>query len=196
VGLREKGSVLAGRLEDTLQILKTQIESGLILSTCNRTEIYNIENGNCNGDSRALSFLESYFSISGKELAEHTYHYVDRQVAEHLFAVASGLDSMIIGEYEVLGQVKNALEHAEAAGSVNLPLRRLFQDAIRIGRRVREETGISKNALSVSSVAVELAAVAVGDLSRKKMLLVADIRGPAGHHRFDGQGQPHPGLPP
>ena len=172
LSLREKASVRAGQTEAILRRLKAHINYGLILSTCNRTEIYSLETENHEDGFCGLSFLESYFGMSGKELEEHTYHYTDRKVAEHLFAVASGLDSMIIGEYEVLGQVKNALEYAEQAGSVNLPLRRLFQDAIRTGRRVRERTGISKNALSVSSVAVELAAVAVGDLSHAKMLVI------------------------
>jgi glutamyl-tRNA reductase len=172
VGLREKASVRVSQMGDTLRILKTYINWGVVLSTCNRSEIYGIETGNREAESGILGFLESYFGIPRNELVEHTYRYTDRQAAEHLFNVASGLDSMIIGEYEVLGQVKNALEYAEKAGTVNLPLRRLFQDSIRTGRRIREETGISKNALSVSSVAVELAAMAVGDLSQKKMLLI------------------------
>jgi glutamyl-tRNA reductase len=79
---------------------------------------------------------------------------------------------MIIGEFEVLGQVRHALETAEKARMVNLPLRNMFQSAIRTGRRVREETGISKNALSVSSVAVELATKAVGDVARRKILII------------------------
>jgi len=95
-----------------------------------------------------------------------------REVIEHLFRVASGLDSMIIGEYEVLGQVRHALEVAEKAGMVNLPLRHIFQSAVRTGRRVRQETGISKNALSVSSVAVDLATRVISDLRRCKILVI------------------------
>lgn len=172
VSLLEKVSVRVSQMDDALRVLKAHVDWSVVLSTCNRTEIYSVESSNHKYGSRIMNFLESYFSIPRQELAEHTYHYTDRRLAEHLFGVASGLDSMIIGEYEVLGQVKNALEYAENAGMANLPLRRLFQDAIRTGRRVREETGISKNALSVSSVAVELAAEAVGDLSQKKMLLI------------------------
>jgi glutamyl-tRNA reductase len=172
VSLLEKASVRTGQMNDTLRALKVHVPWSVILSTCNRTEIYSTELSNYKEGSHVLGFLEYHFGMSRMELAEHTYHATDRNVAEHLFKVTSGLDSMVIGEFEVLGQVKTALEHAENAGVVNLPLRRLFQDAIRTGRRVREETGISKNALSVSSVAVELAARAVGDLGNKKMLLI------------------------
>lgn len=172
LSLREKASVRVSQIDETLRILKEYIPWSVVLSTCNRTEIYSAESSDQKDGAHILDFLQSYFGMPGRELAEHTYHCTDREVTEHLFRVAGGLDSMIIGEYEVLGQVSNALEHAEKAGSVNLPLRRLFQDAIRTGRRVREETGISKNALSVSSVAVELAASAVGDLSHRKMLLI------------------------
>jgi glutamyl-tRNA reductase len=105
-------------------------------------------------------------------LLQYVYLYKDRTAIEHLFRVASGLESMIVGEYEVLGQVGHALEVAEDAGMVNLPLRHILQSAIRTGRRVREETGISRNALSVSSVAVDLAAGIVGDLKGCKMLVI------------------------
>ena len=172
ISLLEKASVRTGQMNDTFQALKEHVPWSVILSTCNRTEIYSTESSDYREDSRVLYFLENYFGMSRMELTEHTYHATDRHVAEHLFKVTSGLDSMVIGEFEVLGQVKTALEYAENARVVNLPLRRLFQDAIRTGRRVREETGISKNAMSVSSVAVELAAKAVGDLGNKNMLLI------------------------
>jgi len=92
--------------------------------------------------------------------------------ARHLARAASGLYSMIIGEYEILGQVRQALEDAEEADMVNLELRSLFQHGIRTGRRVRDETEISKNALSVSSVAVDLATRAIGDIHNCRVLLL------------------------
>jgi glutamyl-tRNA reductase len=94
------------------------------------------------------------------------------EATKHLFRVASGLESMIVGEYEVLGQVRQALETAEKVGTVNLTLRQAFHSAVRTGRRVREETEISKNALSVSSVAVDLAAGVIGDLRNCRMLVI------------------------
>ena len=164
VSLREKVSVRTGHLPDTLEKMKCSMESGIILSTCNRTEFYSLETQDHGHDWRSCGFLQDYFDISQAELNEYTYRFMDREATQHLFRVACGLDSMVIGEYEVLGQVKHALDSAEAAGLASLPLRRIFQDAIRTGRRVRDETGISKNALSISSVAVDLAGRVVGDL--------------------------------
>ncbi len=172
VNLREKAAVRAGRIQDVLAMLKAHLGHGVVLSTCNRTEVYTVESSDRAYCTGGFNFLKSHFGVAEEELAEHIYRYTGRAVAEYLFRVASGLDSMIIGEYEVLGQVKHALECAEEAGTVSLPLRRLFHDAIRTGRRVREETGISKNALSVSSVAVELAAEVVGELEKARMLVI------------------------
>jgi len=120
----------------------------------------------------SLNFLQNYLDIAHHTLRLYTYAFEGNAAVEHLFHVTCGLDSMVIGEYEVLGQVRQALEVAEGAGLVSLPLRYLFQNAIRTGRRVREETEISKNALSVSSIAVELAAKALGDLAKCEMLVI------------------------
>jgi len=123
-------------------------------------------------EQSSINFLKTRADISDDDLLPHIYRLKDETVFEHLFRVASGLDSMIIGEFEVLGQVGRALEAAEKARMVNLPLRNLFRHAIRTGRRVREETLISKNALSISSVAVDLATRIVGDLSSCKILVI------------------------
>ena len=90
----------------------------------------------------------------------------------HLFRVAGGLDSMIVGESQILGQVRSALAAASAAGTLSAPLSRLFHRAIRAGRRVREETGVGRNALSVSFAAVRLAQTVLGDLSGSRVLLI------------------------
>jgi glutamyl-tRNA reductase len=172
VALREKVSVRTGHLPETLQNMKQSMESGIILSTCNRTELYSLEAQDHGREWRSCTFLQDYFGISQAELNEYTYRFMDREATQHLFRVACGLDSMVIGEYEVLGQVKNSLEAAENAGVASLPLRRIFTDAIRTGRRVRDETAISKNALSISSVAVDLAGRVVGDLASCRMLVI------------------------
>ena len=116
--------------------------------------------------------MKAHLNIPDSDWAQRVYVHKNGAAVEHLFRVASGLDSMIIGEFEILGQVKHALEVAEKARMVNLPLRHLLQGAIRTGRRVREETGISKNALSVSSVAVDLAAKIAKEFERGKMLVI------------------------
>ena len=177
VAIREKAAVRPGKLDEVLQSLRAHVPHSVILSTCNRTEIYSVRNG----DDRpaSLEFLRSCVNASEESLRQHTYILEDEAAAEHLFRTACGLDSMILGEYEILGQIKQALEVAEKSGMVNLPLRRVFQNAISTGRRVREETGISKNAFSVSSVAVDLASRAIGNLGDSKLLVIGPGK-PAG----------------
>jgi len=123
-------------------------------------------------EEASIKFLSAIAGVPFADLLPHIYTRKNETAFGHLFRVASGLDSMIIGEFEILGQVGDALEVAEKARMVNLPLRHTFQSAIRTGRRVREETGISKNALSVSSVAVDLAARVVSNLESCKMLVI------------------------
>lgn len=168
----EKLAITAPQLHDSLLLLRQQVSHGIILSTCNRTEVYAVASDAYPIEQSSINFLKTRTDISDDDLLPHIYRHKDETVFEHLFRVASGLDSMIIGEFEVLGQVGRALEAAEKARMVNLPLRNLFRHAIRTGRRVREETLISKNALSVSSVAVDLATRIVGDLSSCKILVI------------------------
>jgi glutamyl-tRNA reductase len=172
LAIREKVAVRAGKLDDSLAQLRFRLPYGVILSTCNRTEIYTFDAENYQAEKASLDFMKARASVQDDSLLPYIHVSQDKEAAEHLFRVAGGLESMIVGEFEVLGQVKRALEAAEKAGMVNLPLRYLFQNAIRVGRRLRHETGISKNALSISSVAVDLAAGVVGDLKRCKMLVI------------------------
>lgn len=171
VTIRERVAISTTKLCDALLLLHSYVPYGIILSTCNRTEIYTADN-----DSRiqeaSLNFLKAHTNNPDSDLLQHIYLSNDIAVVKHLFRVACGLESMIVGEYEVLGQVGQALEIAEKAGMVNLPLRHIFHSAIRTGRRVRQETGISKNALSVSSVAVDLAAHVLGSLRNAKILVI------------------------
>ena len=168
----EKLAITTPQLHHSLLLLRRQVSHGIILSTCNRTEVYAVANDAYPIEQSSINFLKTRANISDDDLLPHIYRHKDVTVFEHLFRVASGLDSMIIGEFEVLGQVGRALEAAEKARMVNLPLRNLFRHAIRTGRRVREETLISKNALSISSVAVDLATRIVGDLSSRKILVI------------------------
>jgi len=172
IAIREKVAISTKKLYDALPMLRSYISRGIILSTCNRTEVYTIDSDERHAERSSLDFLKARLDIPDATLLQYVYLFEDRTAVEHLFRVASGLESMIVGEFEVLGQVGHALEVAERAGMVNLPLRHIFQSAIRTGRRVREETGISRNALSVSSVAVDLAAGIVGDLKGYKMLVI------------------------
>ena len=171
IEIREKLAVSNDRLPDALSLLRKYVSQGLILSTCNRIEIYSVA-GSGGSSQPCMDFFGAWANVSDADLSSYVYCYQDEDAVSHLFRVASGLDSMIIGEFEILGQVKNSLEEASKAGMVEYPLRTLLHQALRVGRQVREKTGISKNALSVSSVAVELAAKAIGDLAKCKALVI------------------------
>ncbi|MCJ7655840.1 MAG: glutamyl-tRNA reductase [Dehalococcoidia bacterium] len=171
IEIRERLAVSSAHVPDALSSLRKYVSQGLILSTCNRTEVYSIPNSG--GSSQpGIDFLKDWANVSDADLLPYVYCYHSEAAVRHLFRVASGLDSMIIGEFEILGQVKQSLEEAKKARMVRHPLRNLFHQALRVGRRAREKTGISKNALSVSSVAVALAAKAIGGLTRCKALVI------------------------
>jgi glutamyl-tRNA reductase len=171
VEIRERLAVSTDHLSEALKHLQHYVSQGLILSTCNRIEVYSVAEGAALTQP-AVDFLRSRATISDAELSPYIYSFRNDAAVGHLFRVAAGLDSMIIGEFEILGQVKNSLEAAEKAGMVGYPLRTLFHQGLRVGRQVREKTGISKNALSVSSVAVDLAAKAIGDLTKCHALVI------------------------
>jgi glutamyl-tRNA reductase len=171
VEIRERLAVSNDHLSEALNHLRNYVSQGLILSTCNRIEVYSVAEGTALSQP-AVDFLRSRAHISDAELSPYIYSFWNDAAVGHLFRVASGLDSMIIGEFEILGQVKNSLEEAEKAGMVSHPLRTLFHQGLRVGRQVREKTGISKNALSVSSVAVDLAAKAIGELTDCQALVI------------------------
>lgn len=171
VSVREKSAIRTELLPEYLSLLRNYVSHGVILSTCNRTEVYTVSDDGKSGEAASLNFMKEQLDCDVAS-TEYIYIYHDDRAMEHLLRVACGLDSLIVGEYEVLGQVRQALEAAETAGMVNLALRHIFQSAIGAGRRVREETGISKNAMSVSSVAIDLATKVVGDLTKCKMLVI------------------------
>ncbi len=172
VSLRDKVSIAPERLPVFLASLKKSVNHAVILSTCNRTEIYTVESDYVNPKNVNYDFLFGLFDKYDEDITTFRYEFRDMKAVEHLYRVASGLESMVVGEYEILGQVKEAIDAAEKADMVNLPLRELFNSAIRTGRKVRTKTDISRNALSVSSVAIEFASSILGKLSTKKMLIV------------------------
>jgi len=170
--IREKLSIPRSQINEALESLRNYVPHGVILATCNRTEIYSIEDTSRHVEQSIRRFLTDWSVIPEEDLAPYFYQSRNYTAMRHLCRTASGLYSMIIGEYEILGQVKQALDNAERCEMINLPLRNLFQHAIRTGRRVRDETQISKNALSVSSVAVDLATNVVGDIQNCRVLLI------------------------
>ncbi len=172
VSLRGKVAIGTSQLQNALISLHNYVPQGIILSTCNRIEIYSLTETGFPAQSASINFLKAKANLAEVDLSPYIYTYHDEAAITHLFKVASGLDSMVIGEYEVLGQVRQALEEAEKSQLVGLPLLNLFRYAVRVGRHVREETGISRNALSVSSVAVDLAVRVIGNITRSKILVI------------------------
>lgn len=170
--VREKVAISNEKLCESLLRLQDYIPRGIIISTCNRTEIYAADNDRNYIVDASINYLRDYLNISAEDLLQYVYVYSDKKAVEHLFRVACGLESMIVGEFEVLGQVGQALENAGKMGTANPVLRHVFQEAIRTGRRVRDETGISRNALSTSSVAVDLASSIIGDIENARIIII------------------------
>ena len=170
--LREKLTVDKDQLAPALNRLSGSIEQNIIISTCNRLEIYSYGTDGDSNHERVVDFLRSKCDLTEENLKKHLYRLEGKDCAEHLFRVSAGLDSMIIGERQVLGQVRNAFSVATAEGYSKGPLSRLFHQALRVGRRVHRETEISKHSRSVSQAAVELARGICGDLSESRILVI------------------------
>ena len=174
VDLRERLSLTEGRAVSALNELTaaTGIHEAAAISTCNRTELYLIVSDSVEAESTALGVLTRQAEIRPTELLGHLYSFRGADASRHLMRVTAGLDSMILGEAEIQGQVKRAYELALVEGVTGPILNRLFRGALSAGGRAREETGISEAGVSIPSVAVELARRALGDLSQSKVLMV------------------------
>jgi glutamyl-tRNA reductase len=142
----------------------------IILSTCNRIELYAIS-PRLEPDDLSLLLSETR-GVPTDEFIPHLYHYTDRDAVRHLMRVASGLDSLVLGEPQILGQVTNALEQARGAGSSGPLLSRLFQRAIYAGKRARTETHIARNPASVSSLAASLAEKSVHNIAHAQIVIL------------------------
>jgi glutamyl-tRNA reductase len=172
--LRERLSLTEGRAVSALNELTTAagIHEAAAISTCNRTELYLIVSDPVEAESTGLGVLTRQADIRPTELLGHLYSLRSTEAARHLLRVTAGLDSMIVGEAEVQGQVKRAYELALVEGATGPILNRLFRAALAAGGRAREQTGISEKGVSIPSVAVELARRALGDLSQCRVLVV------------------------
>ena len=143
-----------------------------MLSTCNRTEVYAVDPEPAAVEERIYGELADLSGLSPSELAPALYTVTDEAAAVHLFRVAAGLDSMVPGEAQILGQVREAYEAAREVGTTGSTLHRLFRQALRVGKRVRTETAIGENPASVSSAAAELAERVFEGLEGRKILLI------------------------
>jgi glutamyl-tRNA reductase len=175
--LRGRFAFAMDQVEPHLQALREAVApsaqrspEAAIVSTCNRTEIY------CAGDEAALeqtlTWLAQSGGVSTAELRSHTYHLLGDEAARHAFRVASGLDSMVLGEAQILGQLKDAVRAADAAGALGTTLSQLFQRSFAVAKEVRSSTEIGAHSISMAAAAVRLSGQLFEDLGQVKVLFV------------------------
>jgi len=173
--VRERLAIPPARLADATRTLAHQpgVREALILSTCNRVEFvtWQDEAPGAAGPS-LLRFLHEYFAVAADTVEPHLYEFREREAVRHLFRVASSLDSMVVGEPQILGQVKDSYTVAREVGAVSNTLGPLLQRAFSVAKRVRTETQIGSNSVSIASVAVDLARKIFGSLQGKTVLVV------------------------
>jgi glutamyl-tRNA reductase len=173
VDVRERLAIPAEKLVEATQELCSErgVREGMILSTCNRVEILTSQEP---GADRAnvLGFLARYFALPTNQVEPHLYVHEEQDAVRHLFRVASSLDSMVVGEPQILGQVKASYAAAREAGTIHGELDGLLQRAFAVAKRVRHETSIGTTSVSIASVAVQMAEKIFGTLKGKTVLLV------------------------
>ncbi|MGA9587977.1 MAG: glutamyl-tRNA reductase [Terracidiphilus sp.] len=171
IELRERIAISRDELPDATRALAAQpgVSECMIVSTCNRVEMLAAVESS---ETDLTQFLHNHFGLDQALLAPHIYEHRDQQAVRHLFRVASSLDSMVVGEPQILGQVKEAFAAARAAGTVSGQLEHLLQSAFAAAKRVRTETQIGSNSVSIASVAVELARKIFGSLQGRTVFLV------------------------
>lgn len=175
VEVREKVSFTNEQALQAASELRSRgiLEETLVLSTCNRSEVYGVPPEDVRRTADALAkYLSSFHSVAPEALSSSLYHHYDREAVRHLFRVSSGLDSMLIGEAEILGQVREAYRVAHGQGGTGPVLNRLFQGALEVGKRVRSETELGTRPMSVASAGVKLAERIFGKLNRRTALVL------------------------
>jgi glutamyl-tRNA reductase len=175
VELRERVSFTADQARSAADQLRERgiLSETLVLSTCNRSEVYGVPPESMRECAPALSsFLSSFHSLRSDALGDSLYHHYDQAAVRHLFRVAAGLDSMMLGEAEILGQVREAYRAAHDHHATGPVLNRLFQGALEVGKRVRSETDLGTRPMSVASAGVKLAERIFGKLHDRAALVL------------------------
>ncbi len=174
VTLLEKVMIPVPALSEALQVLSSHsdIREVIVLSTCNRTEVYAVTERYHAAHTDILEFLCETSGLSADEITPHLYSQFDDDAVVHLFEVAAGIDSAVLGETEIVGQVRDAWDFAMKQGTSRSTLNLLFRYALESGKRARTETGISRSTASVAHAAVEMAEEILGTLSGKRVLVV------------------------
>lgn len=171
VELREQLAISPERLSEATRALQEfpGVREAMILSTCNRVELLACHEAS---SPDLLGFLGSYLGVNTASLRPHTYEYRETDAVQHLFRVAASLDSMVVGEPQILGQVKESYTVARSAGAVQTHLEKLLQSTFTVAKKVRSETQIGSSSVSIASVAVDLAKKIFGSLEGKRVMLV------------------------
>jgi len=174
VTLLEKVMIPVSAMSDALQVLsgRSDIREVVVLSTCNRTEVYAVAERFHAAQKDILEFLCTTSGVSADEITPHLYSQFDDDAVVHLFEVAAGIDSAVLGETEIVGQVRDAWDFAMKQGTSRSTLNLLFRYALESGKRARTETGISRSTASVAHAAVEMSEEILGSLSSKHVLVV------------------------
>ena len=172
--LLERLTIDDSRLPKALHdvVSRDHVSEAVVLSTCNRTEVYAVAEKFHPAYADLRNFLSEMAYLPPEAFADHLYVHDGESAASHLFTVASGLDSAVVGEAEILGQVRNAWERAQAEGAVGSRLNLLFRHALETGKRARTDTGIGRHVASVSTAAVAMAAAHLGDLDGRSILVL------------------------
>lgn len=174
IEIREKLSFPSHSIGEPLKKLTNQygLNEGVILSTCNRVEVLAITSELEKGTWQIKRFLSDFHSIPLEKLDEHLYVHQGEDAVKHLFRVAAGLDSMVLGEPQILGQVKDSYGYAVEHNTAGIIVNKLYHKAFQVSKRVRTETRIGESAVSISFAAVELARKIFGELAGKTCMLV------------------------
>ena len=171
VAARERIAFNAAAIQPALQALRAYAEEGFIISTCNRVEVGGFV-ADDDGAQALMDFITTRHGIPADELSPYLYTYTGTEAVRHLFQLAAGLDSMVLGEEQIQTQLKAALADAQAAGTAGQMITRLLQSALAVGKLVRTETGIARQHLSVVSVALDIAHSRPGGLAGRRVLVV------------------------
>jgi glutamyl-tRNA reductase len=172
VNLREQLAFGPAQIRQALQVLSGYADEGFIISTCNRVEVGGLVASGQAGEAALLCFLANWHHVAPEELTPHLYTFADEEAVRHLFRLAAGLDSMVLGEDQIMVQLKATLADAQAAGTSGQRTNRLLHKALATGKLVRTRTEIARSRLSTVSVALDIARETLGDLGRRNVAIV------------------------
>jgi len=174
IEIRDRLAIVPARLSAALTQAagQTGLSEVVLLSTCNRSEVWTVADDSQVGMASIQAFLRDYHGIAIEQIEPYLYTHTEENAVRHMLRVVSGLDSMVLGEPQIAGQVKEAFEAGRGACTTGFLLERLYEHALHTHKRIRNETRLGEGAVSVSYVAVELARKIFGDLSQRRILVL------------------------